>query len=523
MRNGITKAAWGLLLAVFVGRIVLTYRVFNDTIDESGHIRAGLEVFERGSYTAEAQHPPLARVVIAALPYYLGGLRSGGQQKLWGGGTWTREPAEFYWKTLSLARAGNLLFAVLLFLVVYRWTREMWGERAGLGACLLLVCCPNVIAHAGLATLDIGATATTMAALYCFWRWSRAAGWRWCLLSGLAVGVACLSKISALFLLPPLLVVFLVAARRRIRVLEGVTAAGLVFLVVWGGYGFSIGMIVPPGHGFHTPYAPGSPDSAPNTLLRWVGDVNLPGYRFVHGIIELLIHNEAGHRAYLLGRLSDHGWWYYVPVALAVKSTIPMLLAAGLGVLLWRPGTFFPLAAIAVILALSMSSRLNLGVRYVLGLYPLFAMIGGAALADRRCWARQAALVLMAWHAGESVAAHPDYLAYFNELARGRGERFLLDSNLDWGQDLARLGRFVQEQGIQEVHLSYFGLTEPEKMGVPARRLDPGRPVTGWAAISVNTLIGLYNSPADFAWLRERRPAARVGRSIWVYDLRGGP
>jgi hypothetical protein len=301
-------------------------------------------------------------------------------------------------------------------------------------------------------------------------------------------------------------------------------AVSLVMVVVWGGYGFQTGMIVPPGHGFHTPYSPGSPDSLPNTLLRWVGEVNLPAYRFVHGVIELLIHNEAGHRAYLMGRLSDHGWWYYFPVALAVKSTIPMLLLVALGIGLWRPGTFFPVAGVVLLLGLSMGSSLNLGVRYVLGVYPLFAMLGASALAEgQKRWAPRLAVALAAWHAAESVAAHPDYLAYFNELARGREERFLLDSNLDWGQDLARLGRFVQEQGIREIYLNYFGLTSPEKMGVRALPLEPGRPVSGWVAVSVNTLVGLYNSPADFAWLRQRRPAARAGKSIWVYDLRGGP
>ncbi len=509
-----------VLLALLLGRIVLTYRVFNDTIDESGHLRAGLEILERGTYTYEAQHPPLARFVITLLPYYAGGLRAGGHDKLWGQGPWGTGTPESFWKTLGLARAGNLLFAVVLFWVVCRWAKDLWGEQAGWGAGLLLACCPNVIGHAGLATLDIGATATTTLALYCFWRWSREAGWRWCLASAGAIGVACLSKISAAFFLPPLLVAYLVAGKRRVRVVEGLALVAVALVVLWGGYGFQTGQIVPPGHGFYTPYSLGSPDSLPRTLLRLAGGVTLPAYRFVHGVIDLLSHNLAGHRAYLMGQVSDSGWWYYFPVALAVKTTIPMLLLVAMGIGWRRPGSFYPMAAAVLILGLSMTSRLNLGVRYVLGLYPLFAVLGSAALAGGgRRWVRVLALALAAWHVAESVLAHPDYLAYGNQWVRGREERYLLDSNLDWGQDLARLGKFVRERGIEEVYLSYFGVSSAEKLGIRALPLEPGRPVRGWVAVSVNHLMGLYNSREDFAWLRERQPVAKVGKSIWVYHL----
>ncbi len=514
----------GALLAVFLARIASTYRVFNDTFDEAVHIRAGVEILENGAYTYEAQHPPLGRLIVALLPYYAGGLRLHGHQRLWGRGPWGAGTPEFYWRTLALARAGNLVFAALLFWAAWRWSRDLWGDRAGVAAAVLLACCPNVLAHAGLATLDIGAAATGTLALYCFWRWGRDPGWTWCLASAAALGVAALSKISAIFLLPPLLVLFLALARRRPTAAQAAAFAAASFLVLWGGYGFQTGRIIPPGHGFYSAYGMGPPSSLPNLLLRATGTAPLPAYRFVHGVIELLSHNQAGQRAYLLGRLSDTGWWYYFPVALAVKTTLPLLALVAMGLLRRRPGMVYPALAAAVMLAMAMSSRLNLGVRYVLGLYPLFAILASAAFAEGggRPW-RAAALLLAAWHSGESVAAHPDYLAYFNEVARNREERCLLDSNLDWGQDLARLAKFARERGIDALHLSYFGVTSPEKLGLRRLPLEPARPVPGWVAVSVNHLVGLYNDPADFAWLRGRRPAARVGKSIWVFDLRDVP
>jgi 4-amino-4-deoxy-L-arabinose transferase-like glycosyltransferase len=405
-------------------------------------------------------------------------------------------------------------------MVVCRWARELYGRWAGVGASGLMACCPNVIAHAGLATLDVGAAATTLLALYCFWRWAREPGWCSCLASAVALGVAALCKLSAVFFLPVLLVVFLAVARPRLRVVEILGFAAVSFLTLWAGYGFQVGTIVPPGHAFYSPYGMGDSHSAPNLLLRAVGYVRLPAYRFWHGIIELLSHNLAGHRTYLLGERSNGGWWYYFPVALAVKTTIPFLLLVGWGLLRRRPGTLYPLAAAAVILGVSMASHLNLGVRYVLVLYPLFAILASVAFIEHgRKWLRAAALALALWHAGESFLAHPDYLAYFNEIARGREEQFLLDSNLDWGQDLARLGRYLQERGIEEVHLSYFGVTSPAKMGIRSQPLRPQEQVNGWVAVSGNNLLGLYNDPGEFAWLRERKPEARIGKSIWLYRV----
>ena len=102
-------AAAPLLLAVLLLRIILTYPVFNDVVDEQGHILAGLEFLETGKYEFEAQHPPLGRLAVAALPYSLAGFRYGGRRSLWMGGPWSVANEAYYWRTLWLARAGNLI------------------------------------------------------------------------------------------------------------------------------------------------------------------------------------------------------------------------------------------------------------------------------------------------------------------------------------------------------------------------------------------------------------------------------
>src|SRR5712692_2303303 len=349
------------LLAVFIVRIVATYRVFNDTFDEVFHISAGLEVLQKHTYTMESQHPPLARIVVAALPYFAG-LRLTPFNELWGHGPWGLGDLSFYWKSLALARAGNLVFAVMLFWFVYLWGATLYGPRAGIVACLLASCCPTLVAHASLATLDLAATATILMSAYFFWRWSQHPGWRYALASAAAFSVAVLSKFSALVFLPPIaLLFFLVARWKKARTID-FTRLGMgvvrvlafclvVGLCVWAGYGFEVGTLIPPGHRFATQYRMGPEGALPHLLLSALGTKRLPAYKLPEGVIQLASHNVDGHHSYLLGHTSQLGWWLYFPVAVAVKSTLPMLLLAIMGTLvsLCRTRqTIYPLLAVVI-------------------------------------------------------------------------------------------------------------------------------------------------------------------------------
>jgi hypothetical protein len=132
-------------------------------------------------------------------------------------------------------------------------------------------------------------------------------------------------------------------------------------------------------------------------------------------------------------------------------------------------------------------------------------------------WAAAVAL-LVCWHGVESLRAHPDYLPYFNQIARGDEHNILGDSNLDWGQDLRRLARYVEENGIENLSLSYFGTASPEAVGLEDfRRFGPRDRPRGWVAVSVTNLQGIYQPRP--AWLDAYEPRARVGKSIWLYFI----
>jgi len=182
---------------------------------------------------------------------------------------------------------------------------------------------------------------------------------------------------------------------------------------------------------------------------------------------------------------------------------------------------------------------IQIGHRHLLPIYPFLFVAAGEAAARLWSWRRPLgpllAALLGAWYAGGTLRNHPHHLAYFNEIAGGPGNgwRVLVDSNLDWGQDLKRLARWMRENGVSRVKLSYFGSAAPSYYGIDAealpgytaphathvtREIHPGDVV----AVSATNLQGVYLEPEDRALLarfRDEEPIGRAGWSIRVYRV----
>ncbi|HEY8370740.1 MAG TPA: glycosyltransferase family 39 protein, partial [Thermodesulfobacteriota bacterium] len=513
------------LVALAVARIVATYPVFNQTFDEPAHLAAGMEWLDRGRYAYEALHPPLARVAIAIGPR-LSGVRSTGEPNMWHEGNALLYAGGSYERTLALARFGVLPFFIAAAWLTWAWARAVYGGAAALVALGLFTTLPPTLGHAGVATTDMALVATLVAALYAFDRWlvrpSVARGVR----LGLASGLAVLAKVSALVFLP-VTALFVLAVRRRRRSADGSAPSRLASaaaclaaasLVVWAGYRFEVGRVSILTDGerrqaSHQADGLGLVAAA----RRAVDGRTLPAPRLVEGIETLRRKQAGGNAGYFLGeRMHNRTVWYFFPVAVAVKSPLPFLILAGVGLAClaaaWRRdadgGRLVPAAAACGILFASLPSHVNIGVRHVLPLFPFLAMV--AACGVVRLWApgaariaRPAVLALLAWHVLSTSLAHPDYLASFNELAARNPDRILVDSDLDWGQDLKRLASALRERGVTRLSLAYFGSADPARHGLPpVRKLEPHRPTTGWVAISVTKLRGR----AGFDWLDAHRP-----------------
>jgi len=279
----------------------------------------------------------------------------------------------------------------------------------------------------------------------------------------------------------------------------------------------------------------------------------LPARQYFVGLANALGHQRGGHPAFLMGQSSERGWWHYFFVAIAIKTPIPLLILIAWAALLsrrWRRGDeWFLIIPVAVILLSTIQWHINIGLRHILPIYPLLIIFaskvwatpdGRPLLPRRRVWA---ASLLLAWFVGEAAFIFPQHLAYFNEFVGGpaRGHRYLVDSNLDWGQDLIRLRREMERRNIDRVKLSYFGSALPERYGIdyqpltgvsyseqaallPPEKWHQGcRPTDGWIAISATCLenIGGYlDDPAlNFDWLKSHQPAGRAGYSILIYHI----
>lgn len=562
-----------LVVALLTGLTVLvwiqaarTYPVFNATIDEGRHVASSIEIYQTGAFTL-FYTSPLPRYLIGLLPFadgvrlpesdhpaldpYLDDVRGHRESAI---GRYVLEDAGQYWRTLTLARLGTLAFVPLLLWITFRWTERIFDRRAGMAAAALVALEPNLLAHGALATTDFATATLLTVAAYSLWRWAERRDRASAIAAAVASAAACASKMPVIALLALLAVSFAMLPtasgrpavlswpRRRELTAQLGIFAGVVFLTLWAIYRFSVSTLTArTGRQLETIDRLFAPGGALNGLLHRLSDtVPVPMPAFFDGLATIWHHSQLGWRSYLLGEISTDGFWYYYPVAFVLKATLPFLLLVGLALasLFLRRGQetrrrlLFPLVAVAVVLLVACLSKANIGVRHVLVLFPLLAIPAGGLFAVRarpRRTLRIAALALLAWHAVESWSAHPDYLAYFNPIARDRAPEMLLDSNLDWGQDLARLGRVAAAEDIESITLSVFGArygTGPEAVGLSAARyLGPGERPSGWFAVSYNHLAGIGLPPAEFAaldgfgWLGAHRPRALVGRSILLYHL----
>ncbi len=530
-------------------RIIATYTVFNHTVDEPAHIACGMEWLDRGTYKMEDQHPPLARVMVALGPY-LSGIRSQGvwdkdpgQAGMFSEGQYIYYAGDHYDRTLVLARLGILPFFWIACLAVYFWARRFFGIPTAVVSVWLFSFLPAVLAHAGLGTTDMALTAMLGAAFVAMLGWAENPTWRRSALFGAAGGLAVLAKFSVLAFFPAVVAATLLAylegglpgfrglfGHVRRLALPLAAACGVAALVIWAGYRFHFGPSIWPG-------------------------VSLPAPELWSGIRSVMEHNRTGHLAYLLGEHRVFGWWYFFPVVLAVKTPLPFLALAGIGAVVsltrWRQmrGAYLvPLGFALAILGVGMAGHINVGLRHILPIYmglAITAAIGTVRLfewgrakgwqlwalpgqsASRNTWAITTLLVLAGWFALTSLLAHPDYLPYFNFIAGDEPERIVADSDLDWCQDMTRLGTRLRELGAASVTFQPLVFDFYDKRGLPPIDFgSPLAPAPGWNAVSITMwkVMRMGVNPPNTPWPDRTtlKPVERVGKGMLLYYLPPG-
>jgi len=558
-----TRLFWpgtaALLAYLFAVQIFAAWRESNIG-DEPVELAAGYSYLKTGDFRMNAEHPPLAKI-LAALP-----LLALHPSLPLDSTFWTKaDEAGFGFRffdqnshsidtVLFAARLMAILLTACLGLAIALWTRNAFGPRAAILAVALYAFDPTVTAHGHYVKNDLPAALFIFLAVIAWCAFLTRPGlWRLALAGG-ALGLAVATKFPALFLLPVMAILYAIrwwqgqnglSLRHAIGSLLAAVAvaAGVVYLM-YGALAWSHGVKL---GGVDWRACHDLLDRDPTRAMARMVARGIPRiHPFIEGLVLQADHNTIGHQSYLLGMRGTQGWWYYFPVAFAVKTptaTLVLLALAGLLLLrrLWhtrlRSLAFacFPWFAVcvpaAVFGAFSMFSHLNIGIRYLLPIWPFVFILAAAAVTRARFRYRRAVLALLvAGLAAESVSICPHYLAFFNILAGGpaNGPAILADSNIDWGQDAKYLAAWLNARHISQVCLDYFGTGDIGRLGVGGPSL-PATWETGRrasldcvGAISTNILYDAFANPQQHAWLRALRPVARIGYSIYIYDLRRG-
>lgn len=574
-----------MLLAFLVVSLVLLSQkgLF---IDDSMHMPAGYSYLLTHDYRLNQEHPPLIKLLSGLglwklHPYFP--FESPGWQQAAAPGdpedgmvrieeAFFESNAKQFEQIAFYGRLPVLIIPLLLLLAVWWITRRLFGPIPALIAVFLLATEPNIVGNAIVVQDDVAAALVLLLFVIAVKRFmtdARVTGA--CVLGG-ALGLALVTKYSLIVLAPVSCVVVIACLtyrliRKRSSLATVVLSSFVVFITAY--------LILIAFYAFHIDridanessqiaswfYLSGQSAEAFNRFLMWLPPL-LPRY-FVSGIDMVVQDSRDGRPAFLLGQISDTGWWYYFPVAFALKTTIPFLLASA-GGLVWavyqvlrrkRYVIVYILLPGLIYLALTMTSHLNIGVRHLLPMFPFAAITGAGFISvvvefglkrGRRLGVALAAIALVPGLV-IAVSAFPNYLTYFSPLAGGaaRGWQTLSDSNVETGQEVKPLASYLKDRGENRVtgimvggeFLKFYGIQaddfpgwdvaddSDEDSNDDSGEADDEHGVTEPIKTEYVAIGAWYLSEVDLSdkqkeiidRYRQQKPEVMVGNSIFVF------
>ena len=639
LRPTITFSIAGVLLLLLVLQLVFSITRESQTADEANFIFSGYSYWKNADFGMNPETPPLIKL-LAAVPL----LRMRLRQPEHGNRRFKFEPyvegRDFLYENdadqlLFRSRSVVIVLSVVMAVFVFATANKMFGPLAAIIAFAMIVFEPNILAHGGLVTFDLGLSCFLLITIFTFYRYvTKPSAWALAI-TGVSFGLALASKHTGIFLAPILVLLALselvpspgfsqylpepkqsrrlllstligcmvsfttlwllcglllgvsaglmlaaqytlmialpilgfktlsgilppsrssnVSTNRRIRHAVGLALAllsiGLIAtMVLWSTYGFRYkarpsGMQMnPPLAEFQKELTRPSEEHLISTLARF----HILPEAYLYGLVDVRTVTDY-YPSYLFGRVYLHGRWFYFPVAFIIKSTAAFLIMIGLAG--WaivvcqfasRREILFLTIPIVFYFVVAMASGLNIGIRHVLPVYPLLAILaagGGAALIrHNRRWACVVA-ILLAWHAASSLHSFPNYLAYANEFWGGptRTYKYLTDSNVDWGQQLKSVARFLDQKGIKNCYFAYSigTLVNLNDYGIPCKPLTTRESI--WlhspievppstddpVLISASVLSGSKFGPGElnpYIQFQHLNPTAVIDHGVFVFE-----
>ncbi len=594
--NKITNVIAACLLSLVFLICLFSMKDDSATMDEVAHLPAGYSYLTQKDMRLNPEHPPLLKDLSAVPLLFIKGINFPSEIRDWKediNGQWGFGYHFLYWadnpadRMIFWGRIPMILILILLGFYIFKWTRELFGDKAGLLSLFLFSFSPTFLAHGRLVTTDVGAAAWIFIATYYFLKVLKEPTKKNLILSGISFGLAQLCKFSVILLVPFFILLgFFWWLTKSGKLIQTLKILFLVFIIgdllIWPVYQYHV-LNYPPERQLRdtqfilTSYA-GGPSSikesclnlkrllrCPAEIVIWMADKpilrSLSHYGL--GLLMALQRAAAGHTTYFLGEVSAAGWKSYFPIVYLIKEPLTFHILSLIALLyacwlikkpFWQNPfqrtkawikNHFPEFAILTFIGIywltSLTSDLNIGVRHLLPAFPFtFFLVSGMTIT----WLKEPFLkikylllgILILWQAISVISIYPHFLAYFNEIAGGPDQAYIytVNSNLDWGQDLKRLKRWVDENKIEKIYVDYFGGGDAryylkEKFLPWWGTRDPKEFEKGnYLAVSATFLQGGRGEPAPgfdqitgyYLWLNNYKPRAKIGYSIFVYYIK---
>lgn len=531
--------------------------VWNDSmiIDEDPHIGAGYSYLAKQDMRLNPEHPPLAKDLAAIPLLFLGINQNAFLSTYWLNNVnsqWDFGRRIIYGSGVSpdlivhAAKIPMLIFYILAGWIIFRWTRERYGDRASLLALVLFAFSPTIMAHARFVTTDVPALFGILLATYFFVNYLKNPSRKYFWFASCTFGVALLLKFSTILLIPFFLILTL---------LHGWKVLGKTILIMTVGFA----VVVWPVYYFHVyNYPPSRQYHDTKDLLSSFGNRTLANpiiwasnkpiirsaAQYGLGLLMVVQRSAGGNTVYFRGNVLLTAGPSYFPYVYMIKEPLAWLallfIAVALAVAklkIQKPNLKEHFDEIAMLLWLviywgvSIHSTLNIGVRHLLPVYPFMIMLVAGQVSKLQRKYFYAVAVLLCWYVIENISVFPHYLAYFNQTVGGPsgGYRYVVDSNLDWGQDLRRFATWVDYHQIKKIEFNYFGWADQsyymgdhfvwlmEDKYKNIQDFMARNDTDGWIAVSATYLQN--NRKTKYAWLADQKPVVVVGNSIFVFHI----
>lgn len=542
------RSAWLVVLialVVLVPRSAYIASVHSECIDDEYHLVRGVR-FLRGELGRSPLNDPVLGSAIMALPLWLADVKPNinakrGENVYKFGQVLHGQKVSVETLTMSVAIWKSILF-VPGVLLAFVWVRRLYNERAGWVAVALLLIEPTISAHIVPAGLDVLGFEAILVACFCWWRYFEKQGWGRLVLAAGVSGAAMLVKHTAI-IVPIVAMAYAIAwwtkrwreGRTPSGAEDGSTAMRLRRDLLHAVCAVMIAMVTLTilSGGF---VRVNRPESIPEaSALGRLFDYPLPAGYYIKSLQTAIFHGGEGHPSWLLGERNDSGSWYYYPVVAFYKVPVSLLIFIAVGALSLiriRP-RFAELALLLpmlLLMALITKGGINIGFRHAIPAYALLLMLCCRSMLVDVRWLRSAVVALVAVTLADTARYFPNLISYIN-FPREKVWMDINDSNLDWGQGLKQIRKWVSSrenwyEDRRPIHVRYFGLdyspnVEHYLKGTGAARVprNQGPPERGILIISPVYVAGMFEKPGLYDFLRTETPIDIIGDSNLVFDL----